>query len=300
VGHLFQGRYKAILVDKESYLLELSRYDVRFEASLDISSEPEGEERPAQLLMRGIESFHPDEIVKQAEPLRALLDLRRELEDPAKFNAAAAEIQKWIKAPDAATTPPQSNTSNLLESILNEGSASAAPRPRKNQSGDLERLVQEIVSPHLIRLDVRHQQQLIAAVERVLGEQVRAILHHSEFQQLEAVWRSVYFLVMNAETGPQLKIYLLNVSRGELETDLANAKGIEDSGVFKSLFSFASGSRGQPWGALIGNYDFGISPQDVHMLDRTAQLAHNLRAPFIAAAKPQLFGLDSFANLPSG
>ncbi|HHT9135604.1 MAG TPA: transposase, partial [Candidatus Avalokitesvara rifleensis] len=26
VGHLFQGRYKAILVEKESYLLELSRY----------------------------------------------------------------------------------------------------------------------------------------------------------------------------------------------------------------------------------------------------------------------------------
>ena len=25
VGHLFQGRYKAILVDKDSYLLELSR-----------------------------------------------------------------------------------------------------------------------------------------------------------------------------------------------------------------------------------------------------------------------------------
>lgn len=26
VGHLFQGRYKAILIEKESYLLELSRY----------------------------------------------------------------------------------------------------------------------------------------------------------------------------------------------------------------------------------------------------------------------------------
>src|SRR5208337_4627008 len=25
-GHLFQGRYKAILVDKDNYLLELSRY----------------------------------------------------------------------------------------------------------------------------------------------------------------------------------------------------------------------------------------------------------------------------------
>ena len=28
VGHLFQGRYKAILVDKSAYLLELSRYVV--------------------------------------------------------------------------------------------------------------------------------------------------------------------------------------------------------------------------------------------------------------------------------
>jgi REP element-mobilizing transposase RayT len=28
VGHLFQGRFKAILVDKESYLLELCRYVV--------------------------------------------------------------------------------------------------------------------------------------------------------------------------------------------------------------------------------------------------------------------------------
>ena len=28
VGHVFQGRYKAILVDKDSYLLELSRYIV--------------------------------------------------------------------------------------------------------------------------------------------------------------------------------------------------------------------------------------------------------------------------------
>ena len=27
-GHLFQSRYKAILVDKESYLLELARYVV--------------------------------------------------------------------------------------------------------------------------------------------------------------------------------------------------------------------------------------------------------------------------------
>ena len=155
------------------------------------------------------------------------------------------------------------------------------------------------MSSHAIRVDVSQQQQLIAIVEKVLGEKLRAILHHREFQRLEAVWRSLYFLVMNAETGPALKIYLINVSRAELEADLTDARGIEDSSVFKNLSSFASESEGLPWGALIGNYDFSMSPEDVYILDRIAQLAHHLRAPFVAGAGPRFFGVDSFASLPS-
>lgn len=40
-GHVFQGRYKAILVDKESYLLELSRYVVLNPVRAKIISKPE-------------------------------------------------------------------------------------------------------------------------------------------------------------------------------------------------------------------------------------------------------------------
>ncbi len=288
-------------IDRDNFNTVMERLDVRFEASLDMSLEQEGEHRSMQLPMRGIESFHPDEITKQVEPLQVLVKLRRALEDPKKFDAAAAEMQKWMKAPDAVTTQPQSNTpSNLLETILEEASPSAASKTRKNTLGDIERLVQEIVSPHAIRLDVTQQQQLIAAVEKVLGEQMRAVLHHGEFQRLEAAWRALHFLVMTAETGPQLKIYLLDISRAELENDLAKSREIEESGVFRSLLSLTFGTRDQSLGALIGNYDFGISPQDVHMLDRIALLAHNLRAPFIAGASPRFFGVDSFADLPTG
>ena len=287
-------------IDRDNFDAVMGRLDVRFEASLDISSGPEGEGRSVQLLMRGIESFHPDEILKQVEPLRALLDVRRALEDPAKFDAAAAEIQKWIIPPDVApTSPPSNRPSNLLDAILEGTDTSTAAMPRKDWSEDLERFVQEIVSPHLIRIDVRHQQQLIAAVERALSEQVRTILHHSEFQRLEAAWRSLYFLVMNAETGAGLKIYLLNVSKAELETDLTNSLSVEESGLFKNLSAFSSESGGQPWSALIANYDFSMKLEDVDLLDRIAQIAHNLRAPFIAAAGPPFFGSDSFASLPS-
>ncbi len=41
VGHLFQGRYKAILVEKEAYLLELSRYIVRNPVRAKMVAAPE-------------------------------------------------------------------------------------------------------------------------------------------------------------------------------------------------------------------------------------------------------------------
>ena len=120
---------KPTQIDRDNFDSVMERLDVKFEPSLDISSGQASEDRSVELSMRGIQSFHPDEILKQVEPLQALIDLRRAIEDPAKFDAAAAEIRKWIKAPDAATTRPESNSpSKLLEAILEEASPSEAPR----------------------------------------------------------------------------------------------------------------------------------------------------------------------------
>jgi REP element-mobilizing transposase RayT len=41
VGHIFQGRYKAILVDKEGYLLEVSRYVVLNPVRVKAAERPE-------------------------------------------------------------------------------------------------------------------------------------------------------------------------------------------------------------------------------------------------------------------
>jgi len=40
VGHVFQGRFKSIIVDKESYLLELSRYIVRNPVAANMVNDP--------------------------------------------------------------------------------------------------------------------------------------------------------------------------------------------------------------------------------------------------------------------
>ena len=55
---------------------------------------------------------------------------------------------------------------------------------------------------------------------------------------------------------------------------------------------------GDPFGALIGDYEFGKGAQDVELLSQVSQVAAAAHAPFLSAAGPQMFGMDSFTQMP--
>jgi len=285
-----------IEIDRDNFNDVMERFNITLAVELDVLPGQQSESGAVQLALRGIESFHPDEIVKQVKSLHSLVELRSALQDPRQFSAAAAEIQRLVKSTDTPTQSPRAKTpGNLLDTILEEGNASSRPLPRKDRPADIERLVQEIVGPHEIRVDAKRQSQLTALVDALLTESVRAILHHSEFQRLEAAWRALYFLVMRAETDANLKIYLLNVSKAELAADLKSSGDIADSRLYKVL----SLTRGQSWGAFVGAYDFSIASDDVDLLDRIAQIARRVKAPFFTAAGPRFFNTSSFVQFPS-
>ncbi|HDP69852.1 MAG TPA: addiction module toxin RelE [Actinobacteria bacterium] len=69
VGHLFQGRYKAFLIEKESYLLELSRYIVLNPVRAKLVKNPGEWRQSSYRATAGIEkpncSFTPDWIIAQ-------------------------------------------------------------------------------------------------------------------------------------------------------------------------------------------------------------------------------------------
>jgi type VI secretion system ImpC/EvpB family protein len=48
---------------------------------------------------------------------------------------------------------------------------------------------------------------------------------------------------------------------------------------------------------LIGDYEFGRHPQDMALLEKISGVAAAAHAPFIAAAGPKLFDMDSFTEL---
>ncbi len=141
---------------------------------------------------------------------------------------------------------------------------------------------------------------LIAKIDGVLTEQLNLIMHHEDFKTLEGSWRGLHYLVNNTETDETLKIRVMNVSKKQLGKTLEKFEGTawDQSPIFKKLYEDEFGSPGgQPYGCLIGDYAFDHSPSDMKMLSGMSQIAAAMHAPFISAAAPSLFGMESWQEL---
>jgi len=138
----------------------------------------------------------------------------------------------------------------------------------------------------------------IAAIDKVMSKQVAAIMHSEKFQKLEGSWRGLHHLVMNSETGAGLKIRMFNVSKKELDKDLSKAVEFDQSQTFKKIYEAEFGiAGGEPYGALIGDYEFSSHPDDIDLLSNMSNIAAAGFCPFISATAPEMFGFDTFTEL---
>src|SRR5258707_2572692 len=141
---------------------------------------------------------------------------------------------------------------------------------------------------------------IIAEIDRKLSEQINLILHHDDFKALEGSWRGLHYLVNNTETGENLKIRVMNISKKEVSKTLKKYKGTawDQSPLFKKLYEEEFGMPGgQPYGCLMGDYYFEHSAPDVEMLSGMAQISSPAHAPFITAAAPSLLNMESWQDL---
>ena len=141
---------------------------------------------------------------------------------------------------------------------------------------------------------------MIAEIDKKLSEQVNAILHHAEFQQLESAWRGLHYLVNNTETDEQLKIRVMSISKNDLGKTLKRYKGTawDQSPIFKRVYEEEFGQfGGEPFGAIVGDYYFDHSPPDVELLGEIAKVSAAAHSPFIAAVNPSLMQMGSWQEL---
>jgi type VI secretion system protein ImpC len=138
----------------------------------------------------------------------------------------------------------------------------------------------------------------IAQIDALLSAQVNEILHNSAFQTLEASWRGLSYLVQSTETGPMLKLRLLNVTKKEIGTDMEKAPEFDQSVLFKRVYEDEYGTfGGNPYSILVGDFEFGRNAQDIRTLELLSNVAAAAHAPFISSASPKLFDWDSFTEM---
>jgi type VI secretion system protein ImpC len=128
---------------------------------------------------------------------------------------------------------------------------------------------------------------------------MRQILHHPAYQELEAAWRAVYLLVRRVETGENLKLFLIDVSKAELAADLASSEDLRQTGTYKLLVEKTVQTPGaHAWSVLAGNYTFEPTRDDALLLARLATIARAASAPLLGGASTRVLGFASFGDMP--
>ena len=141
--------------------------------------------------------------------------------------------------------------------------------------------------------------EMIADLDKKLCKQVDEILHNSDFQRLESSWRSLKFLIDKTNFRENIKIEMMNVSKDDLLSDFEDSPEITKSGLYKNSYTAEYGQfGGQPYGAIVGNYEFGPGSSDIKLLQFCASVSAMAHAPFISGVSASFFGLDDYTKLP--
>ncbi|MEJ7848689.1 MAG: type VI secretion system contractile sheath large subunit [Pyrinomonadaceae bacterium] len=200
----------------------------------------------------------------------------------------------------AVQTLDQTEEVSLLDQILTDGRMARDDFQKERAKEMISEFVKEVMSGELTmskNMDLTINSR-IAEIDRLITAQTNEIIHHEDFQKLEGSWRGLHHLVMNSETSTKLKIRVLSVNKKDLLKDFERALEFDQSALFKKIYEDEYGTfGGAPYGALIGDFEFGNHPQDMALLEKMSQVAAAAHAPFLSAASADLFGWESFSEM---
>ncbi len=194
-------------------------------------------------------------------------------------------------------------TTTEASSLLDQAISATKQTSRSEAEEMIRSLVQE-ANAGVVSYDrnvISSIRKGIAEIDRVVSEQLAAIMHNEKFQTLEGTWRGLHYLVHKSETGEMLKIRMLNCSKKDLGKELERAPEFDQSAIWKAIYENEFGMPGgTPYGCLVGDYQFDHkTPGDMDVLTGMSGIAAASFAPFITTPSSKLFGLGSWEQLPT-
>ena len=150
----------------------------------------------------------------------------------------------------------------------------------------VEKLDKALIDHHIAELDYQ------------ISRQLDAVLHHSEFQKVESLWRGVKSLVDKTDFRRNVKIELLDLSKDDLRQDFEDAPEIIQSGLYLQTYVAEYDTPGgEPIAALVSAWEFDASAQDVALLKNISRVAASAHMPFIGSVGPAFFQKETMEEV---
>lgn len=211
--------------------------------------------------------------------------------------------------PAAAPAALSADTSAELQRLISQTTGTLGPmldKPEDKIKQTVDDLATVALEGKLVKGGLfKRVSRLIADLDKRLSDQVNAIIHHPDFRALEGAWRGLEYLVARKPPGQHLKVRVMNLSKREIEVTLekfsaeSGQTAWDQSPVFKQVFNERFDMPGgDPFGCLVGDYQFDQSAPDINLLKRLATVCGAAHVPFLSAASPKLLGLKSWRDLP--
>lgn len=232
-----------------------------------------------------LDAFHPDQLYRELEVFKALADLRKRLNNTATFAKAAAEVQSWAGGQRVSRGGRRRSRSGApaAGAKLSDFARLVGVAPDVVTDGPVDALLKRIVGPFVVKAPDPKKDALIATVDKALSDAMRAVLHQSEFQNLESLWRGMDMLLRRLETGPMLQVLLVDVSAEEFAADLSGADDLSETGLYSMLVDKPSHEKNGGVSLICGLYQFEATPPHAELLGRMAKIAAKAGAPFVTS-----------------
>jgi type VI secretion system protein ImpC len=191
---------------------------------------------------------------------------------------------------------------SVLDSILVEGRFSQEEDGYDIARQGLSALISQLADQGAVaeKVDKVLIDALIAKIDASVSQQVDVILHHNTFQKMESAWRGLKYVIDHVDFRENIKVDMINMSQEDLANDFDDAPEISKSGLYKVVYTSEYGQfGGEPYGAIVGQYDFTHRGADIKLLQNIAAVSAVSHAPFLAAASPTFFGVDQIDELPN-
>ncbi|HLK66437.1 MAG TPA: type VI secretion system contractile sheath large subunit [Bryobacteraceae bacterium] len=255
---------KPVQVDRDNFedVLELYKPEIRLV----------GGDSPVAISFREMEDFHPDSLFERLPLFRSLRDLRQQLKDGM---VAFPKLE------------PKASGASLLADMLGE-SAAVAPAPTRNA---WDSMIEDIVAPHIEPKQDPRQAGMISQTDDAVTTGMRALLHCRPFQELEALWCALFFLVRRLETSTDLKVYVWDMP----QSDLVGPDGL--AALRRVMVEETVGTPGADrWSVIAGLYYFGNEHESA--LSQIAAMSRAAGAPFLSGvAKDSVVSGQLFPTL---